>query len=149
MSNFRKNTSMNKALITSILLFLAVAGFAQSSEKAIRQVMADQATAWNRGSIDDFMKGYWDNDSLVFVGKSGPTYGYKQTLANYKSHYDSPDKMGKLFFTLLSIKELSPEYCFVIGKWLLKRKAGDVGGTYTLLFRKIAGRWQVVVDHTS
>ncbi|HLI92886.1 MAG TPA: hypothetical protein VKU83_04735, partial [Puia sp.] len=76
-------------------------------------------------------------------------YGYDKALANYKQHYDSPDKMGKLFFTLLSIKELSPEYYFVIGKWRLKRKAEDVGGTYTLLFRKIGGRWQIVVDHTS
>jgi ketosteroid isomerase-like protein len=149
MINFRKKTSMNKTLTTILLLFLTVAGFGQSSEKAIRQVMAGQAAAWSRGSIDDFMKGYWNNDSLVFVGRSGPTYGYKQTLANYKRAYDGPDKMGKLFFTLLSIKKLSPEYCFVIGKWLLKRKAGDVGGTYTLLFRKIGGRWQIVVDHTS
>lgn len=140
---------MNKLSIMVLLVVFTVKGFAQTPEKAIRQVMADQAAAWNRGSIDDFMKGYWNNDSLVFVGKSGPTYGYGQTLTGYKQHYDTPDKMGKLFFTLLSIKELSPEYCFVVGKWLLKRKAGDVGGTYTLLFRKIGGRWQIVVDHTS
>jgi len=119
------------------------------AEHAIRKVMADQAEAWNRGSIEDFMKGYWNSDSLVFVGKSGLTYGYAKTLDNYKKHYDSPQKMGKLFFTLLSIRELSPGYCFVLGKWLLKRQAGDIGGTYSLLFRKIGGRWVIVVDHTS
>jgi ketosteroid isomerase-like protein len=57
--------------------------------------------------------------------------------------------MGKLFFTLLKINQLSPDYCFVVGKWLLKRKAGDIGGIYTLLFRKIGGRWLIVIDHTS
>ncbi len=141
---------MYKVLLSALLLALAAPAFTQpTAEPAIRQVMADQAAAWNRGSIDDFMKGYWNNDSLVFVGQSGLTYGFSQTLANYKTRYDTPDKMGKLFFTLLSIKTLSPEYCFVIGKWLLKRKDGDVGGIYSLLFRKIAGHWVIVVDHTS
>ena len=141
---------MYKALLSALLLILAAPAFTQPTpEPVIRQVMSDQAAAWNRGSIDDFMKGYWNNDSLVFVGRSGLTYGYSQTLANYKKGYDTPEKMGKLFFTLLSVKPLSPEYCFVIGKWLLNRKDGDVGGIFSLLFRKIAGHWVIVVDHTS
>jgi ketosteroid isomerase-like protein len=141
---------MLKTLLTLLLLALTFACFAQTSpEASIRQIMADQAAAWNKGNIDEFMKGYWNNDSLVFVGQSGLSYGYDTALAHYKKRYDSPDKMGQLFFTLLSIKELSPDYCFVLGKWLLKRKIGDAGGIYSLLFRKIDGRWQIVVDHTS
>ena len=141
---------MYKTLLTLLLLALAISGFAQTGpEASIRRIMTDQAVAWNKGNIDDFMKGYWNNDSLVFVGQSGLSYGYNTALANYKKHYDSPDKMGQLFFTLLSIKKISPDYCFVLGKWLLKRKAGDIGGIYSLLFRKIDGRWQIVVDHTS
>jgi ketosteroid isomerase-like protein len=141
---------MHKTLLTFLVLALAISGFAQTGpEASIRRIMTDQAVAWNKGNIDDFMKGYWNNDSLVFVGQSGLSYGYNTALANYKKHYDSPDKMGQLFFTLLSIKKLSPDYCFVLGKWLLKRKAGDIGGIYSLLFRKIDGRWQIVVDHTS
>jgi ketosteroid isomerase-like protein len=142
---------MHKTLLTLLLLLtLACSGFAQKGpEASIQQIMADQAAAWNTGNIDEFMKGYWNNDSLVFVGQSGLNYGYARTLAGYKKRYDSPDKMGQLFFTLLSIKQLSPDYCFVLGKWLLKRKIGDVGGIYSLLFRKIDGRWQIVVDHTS
>ena len=142
---------MLKTLTTLLLLLaLAFSGFAQTDhETAIRKIMADQAAAWNKGNIDEFMIGYWNNDSLVFVGQSGLSYGYNTALANYKKHYDSAEKMGQLFFTLLSIKQLSPDYCFVLGKWLLKRKIGDVGGIYSLLFRKIGGRWQIVVDHTS
>ena len=136
--------------ITAILVLFSFSVPAQSdAETAIRKVMADQAEAWNRGSLDDFMKGYWHNDSLIFVGKSGLSYGYTTALNNYKKNYDSPDKMGKLFFTLLRVDRLSPDHCSVIGKWLLKRKAGDIGGIYTLLFRKVGGRWLIVVDHTS
>lgn len=127
-----------------------MAASAQTDAKqAIQKVMGDQAAAWNRGSVDDFMKGYWKSDSLVFVGQTGLTYGYAQTLANYKKRYDTPEKMGKLFFTLLSVRQVSADYCFVLGKWLLKRQAGDIGGTYSLLFRKIGGHWVIVVDHTS
>jgi len=57
--------------------------------------------------------------------------------------------MGQLTFSEIKITRLAPDYCFVIGKWALKRKAGDVGGTYTLLFRKINGQWFIIVDHTS
>lgn len=141
---------MYKTRLTLVFLTLAIAGLAQSSpETAIRQIMADQATAWNKGDIDTFMKGYWNNDSLVFVGQSGLNYGYGPALANYKKGYDSPDKMGQLDFALLSIKQLAPDYCFVLGKWHLKRKIGDIGGIFSLLFRKMGGRWQIVVDHTS
>ena len=99
---------MQKTLLTLLLLTLAFSGFSQKGpEASIRQIMADQAAAWNKGDIDEFMKGYWNNDSLVFVNTTGPSYGYGKTLAGYKKRYDSPDKMGKLFFTLLSIKQLS------------------------------------------
>ncbi len=128
-----------------------MAGRAQSAdEKAIRQIMADQTAAWNQGSLDDFMKkGYWESDSLLFIGKSGISYGYTTALNNYKKNYSDRDKMGMLFFTLLRLDRLSADYYFVIGKWLLKRKDGDVGGVYTLVFRKIGGRWVIVADHTS
>jgi ketosteroid isomerase-like protein len=141
---------MNKLLLTCFFVLSAAACLAQGeSERAIRKVMADQADAWSRGSIEGFMKGYWNNDSLVFVNPGGLTYGYTKTLENYKKRYNTPDKMGKLFFTLLSVKQLAPDYCFVLGKWLLKRPIGDIGGTYSLLFRKVDGRWVIVVDHTS
>jgi ketosteroid isomerase-like protein len=139
--------------VVVLVLILSFTGFAQphvsKEEAAIRQLLSAQAAAWNRGSLDDFMKGYWKSDSLEFVGKSGISYGYTTALNNYKKNYDSQDKMGQLFFTLLKVTKLSPDYCFVIGKWLLKRKVGDVGGIYTLLFRKINGRWVIVVDHIS
>jgi ketosteroid isomerase-like protein len=131
-------------------LLLSFTGFAQLSDQgAIRKLMGDQAAAWNRGSIDDFMKGYWESDSLMFIRKSGISYGYSAALANYKKKYNDQDKMGKLFFTLLRLDKLSPEYYFITGKWFLKRKARDVGGIYTLVFRKIGGRWLIVVDHTN
>jgi uncharacterized protein (TIGR02246 family) len=118
-------------------------------EKAIRQLLAEQTNAWNKGNIEEFMKGYWNNDSLMFIGKSGVTYGYQNTLMNYKKGYSNADQMGTLTFELIKVQRLSPEYYFVVGKWHLKRNAGDVGGHYNLLFRKIKGHWVIVADHSS
>jgi hypothetical protein len=118
-------------------------------ETIIRQMLADQTAAWNKGDLTDFMKGYWHSDSLVFIGQSGVTYGYTNALNNYKKNYSTPGKMGTLFFTLLKVQRLSAEHYFVIGKWFLKRRAGDVGGVYTLLFQKIDGHWWIITDHSS
>jgi ketosteroid isomerase-like protein len=94
------------------------------------------------------MKGYWVNDSLMFIGKS-VTYGWQKTLDRYKKGYPDTAAMGKLTYTLLKFKPLSPVYYFVIGQWHLERSIGDVGGYFTLLFRKINGQWLIVVDHSS
>ena len=95
------------------------------------------------------MYGYWQSDSLLFIGKSGPKYGYATTLNNYKKGYPDTASMGKLHFDLLQLKRLSPVYYFVVGKWSLQRTAGDLQGYFTLLFRKIKNRWVIMADHSS
>ncbi|MBC7873393.1 MAG: nuclear transport factor 2 family protein [Ferruginibacter sp.] len=139
-----------KKLFFSFLLLSTLPIFAQSKDElSIRKILEGQTSAWNRGDIDSFMKGYWENDSLVFIGKSGVTYGWTNTLNNYKKGYPDTAAMGKLTFTLLQVKKLSKEYYHVTGKWFLKRSIGDVGGHYTLVFRKINGGWVIVSDHSS
>lgn len=141
---------MKKILLLSILFIVTKTVTAQSAdETAIRKILDEQTAAWNRGDIESFMKGYWENDSLMFIGKSGVTYGYTNTLNNYKKGYPDTASMGQLIFTLIQVKKLSKEYYHITGKWFLKRSVGDVGGHYTLVFRKINGRWVIVSDHSS
>ncbi len=133
-----------------LYLFLSVNLFGQSKdEQEVRKVLSTQNDAWNRGDIKKFMIGYWENDSLMFIGQSGVVYGYNNTLENYKKNYADTAAMGKLFFDLIEVKKLSEEYYHVTGKWLLKRNMGDAGGHFTLLFRKIKGSWVIVSDHSS
>jgi len=143
---------MKKQLLF-IILFISVGigtSFGQAGpEKQIRKILQEQTAAWNRGDIDAFMKGYWNNDSLLFVGKNGPTYGYSNTLNNYKKNYPNKDYMGQLQFTLLEVKPLSKQLWMVLGKWELTRNAGNISGHYTLLFKKINGAWVIIVDHSS
>ena len=140
---------MKPYLLLICLLLSATAGAQSNDETAIRQLLDKQTAAWNQGDIDRFMDGYWENDSLMFIGKSGVTYGWTNTLNNYKRGYPDTAAMGKLRFELLTVKRLSDEYYFVVGKWSLQRSIGNVGGHYNLLFRKINGKWVIIADHSS
>jgi len=139
-----------RSIFVALLVIISFSVFSQTKdEKEVRNVLATQNAAWNRGDVDAFMVGYWENDSLMFIGKSGVTYGYKNTLSNYKKNYPDTTTMGKLTFTLIKVKRLSPEYFHVTGKYYLTRTMGDASGHFTLLFRKINGKWVIISDHSS
>ena len=140
---------MRSILCISFTL-LSVSLFCQAKDETeVRNILAQQSKAWNRGDIDAFMVGYWENDSLMFIGKSGVTYGYKNTLTNYKKNYPDTASMGKLTFTIIQVKQFSPEFFHVTGKYYLTRTIGDASGHFTLVFRKINGKWLIISDHSS
>ena len=140
-----------KKITLLLLLFLGCHMlYAQSKdETAIRKLLHTQDAAWNRGDIEGFMQGYWKSDSLMFIGKSGVTYGWQKTLENYKKGYPDTAAMGKLHFDYIEIKKLSAEYYFVVGRWHLTRTIGNLDGAFTLLMKKIKGNWVIVKDHSS
>ncbi len=151
---------MLSRMLTLFLLAFSLQSLAQTTtptstptynknEKAIRTLLAAQTKAWNEGNLADFMEGYLPSDSLLFVGKSGPTYGFNNTLNNYKKGYPDTASMGKLTFTLLAVTPIEKKHYRVLGKWSLQRSKGDVSGYFTLLFQKIKGKWLVIQDHSS
>lgn len=144
-----KNTK-SRLFLCFLFTLISSFSFAQSKDEiSIRSILQTQQNAWNAGQLNDFMQGYWQNDSLMFIGKSGITYGWQKTLDNYKKRYPDTTAMGKLRFKLLQMKSLSSVYYFVVGKWYLERSIGNVGGVFTLLFKKINGQWSIIADHSS
>jgi hypothetical protein len=139
-----------KTIILFVLIFSIKNSNAQRKEKEkIISILHQQDLAWNNGDLEAFMQTYWKNDSLMFIGKSGVTYGWQNTLNNYKRGYPDIAAMGKLHFTLISINKLSRKYYQVVGKWHLSRSIGNLQGHFTLLMKKIEGRWVIVADHSS
>jgi len=141
-----------KRIISCFFICLLLTGSMQAQskdEKAIIQILSEQDAAWNRGDLEGFMKGYWKSDSLMFIGKNGITYGWEKTLDNYKKGYPDTAAMGKLNFEYIEMKQLSPNYFFVVGKWHLTRTIGNLDGAFTLLLRKINNVWMIVKDHSS
>jgi ketosteroid isomerase-like protein len=136
------------SLFIACLIFSAAT--AQSKdETSIRTSLAEQMAAWNAGDLDRFMQTYWQSDSLMFIGKSGITYGWQATLNNYKKGYPDTAAMGKLDFNIIEVKRLSVLYFSVVGKWHLARSIGDVSGHFTLLFKKVKNKWVIISDHSS
>ena len=138
-----------------LLLWLSACSQAQpetglTAESTIRATLQRQTECWNQGDLNCFMKGYWESDSLRFIGKSGLKYGWQTTLDNYKKSYPDKEQMGQLSFDIISVEQTGPESAFVIGKWHLSRgEIGDLSGHYTLLWRLIEGEWVIVADHSS
>jgi len=139
---------MRKILLSLALMLVAVYCFAQDRQ-AILKVMHTQEEAWNRGDIEKFMTTYWKSDSLVFVGKTAPVYGWQTTLDHYKQTYPDKAAMGQLAFNIIQLKVLDKTNAFVLGGWKLTREKDTPGGYFTLWFRKIRGEWKIVCDHTS
>lgn len=138
--------------LVSILILLSFCAIAQQKDsdiKAIYKVMNDQQEAWNKANLELFMEGYWKSDSLKFVNSKGITYGWEKTLSNYKRSFPTPEAMGTLIFTIISLEKLSDGSAFMIGKYQLKRITDEPSGHFTLLWRKIKGKWIIVTDHTS
>lgn len=118
-------------------------------QAAIRTVLQTQQHAWNAGDIPAFMEGYWRSDSLTFVGGRGVTYGWQATLEGYLQRYPDRTAMGQLTFGVEYLQGLGPGAAMLVGTWHLDRTNDQLGGYFTLTWRKIDGQWLIVSDHTS
>lgn len=141
---------MRKNILLLVLLSLSYFVKAQNADVLkVSQNLEAQKIAWNSGDLETYMQHYWHSDSLMFIGKTGVTYGWQNTLANYKKGYPDKDAMGALEFDILQLKQLDANYISMVGKWKLTKTAGNVSGHFSLLWKKIKDKWVIVMDHSS
>ena len=128
-----------------------VAGDARPSTRgAIAALLETQAAAWNRGDLDGFMQGYWESPDLVFTSGGRVQRGWRTTLDRYRAAYGTDtDTMGRLTFSELEVHELDRDSAWALGRWRLEMASGPRGGIFTLVLRRIDGRWRIVHDHTT
>ena len=119
------------------------------SEARILGVLKVQANAWNRGDVTAFMDHYWRSPELTFSSDGHTLHGWDATLERFRRRYPDRAAMGSLRFGDLQITRLAPDAALVLGRWHLAREAGDVGGSFSLVLQRIAGRWLIRHDHTS
>ena len=120
----------------------------QPDRQAILKILDDQDRAWNAGDIDSFMTGYWNSPELTFASGGEITRGWKETLERYHKRYPDRQAMGRVSFSETTVKFLGPDAALVLGHWRLERE-NPVGGVFSLVFRRIEGKWLIVHDHTS
>lgn len=121
----------------------------EASKQEITTMMLQTAKDWNNGDMEAFMQGYIKSDSLKFVGRNGITYGWDQTLENYKKGYPTKDHTGTLTFNLLEFDQLANDIFLVIGEFHLKRTIGDADGMFSIILKCINGEWKIIADHSS
>jgi beta-aspartyl-peptidase (threonine type) len=116
---------------------------------AIEGVLRAQQDAWNGGDVRAFMDHYWKSDDLTFSSGGKTTRGWQATFDRYRERYPTREKMGRLTLSGLEITPLGDAAALVLGEWKLDRQSEPVGGNFTLVLRKIDGRWVIAHDHTS
>lgn len=136
--------------LITLLLFTACAqrDFGQRESAQIKELLTYQQKAWNEGDIEAFMEVYWQSDSLIFFSSGKRTYGWDNTLENYKLRYPNRDAMGQLTFSIYSISGLGKHACSLLGGYHLQRKDDELEGYFTLIWQKLDGQWKIVSDMT-
>jgi len=140
-------------LITLLLTASATAAEEKkpsAEETAIRKVLGDQVTAWNKGDLAEFMIGYWKSKELTFYAGKDKQQGWDQAFDRYKKRYQGEGKeMGQLSFAELEVQLLSSEFALVKGRWNVEMKKETLNGLFTLVMKKTEQGWVIVHDHTS
>lgn len=122
---------------------------AEAEERAIRQVIADMETAWNRGDFRGYMAGF-RNPDVVFVSRGEIQRDWQGTLEHYIRDYGgAPERRGRLHFSDIRVEMLGPDAAQLISHYRLDRAENPQDGINTRLMRKIDGRWVIALNHVS
>ncbi len=142
-------------LLVGTVAALVISGMGQdagdAARMAIRKVIEEQQTAWNRQDLEGFMAGYWNSPELTFFSGAHESTSWQAALDRYKKSYQGAGhEMGKLKFANLRIEMLGTEAAFVRGEFhLTMSDAKTPHGLFTLVFRKFPEGWKIVHDHSA
>ncbi|MEY2980502.1 MAG: YybH family protein [Planctomycetota bacterium] len=135
--------------LVALALFLLPACVAPIRDVDVQGMLDVQASAWNRGDLVAFMEPYWDSDALTFVGSSGVTRGYDETLARYQKAYPDAATRGQLRFELLDVRPLGQGgAALVLGRFYLEREE-PASGTFSLVVERLPEGLRITHDHSS
>lgn len=137
------------AMLRFVFLLIASAAYVCGAEPDdIRRALQTQVEAWNRGDIPAFMTTYAPD--TVFVS-TNVTHGLAGVRERYEKTYSTREKMGKLTFSDLEVRQVGPGAAYAIGRWKLERSAdggGNAEGRFSLVLQERSGKWLIVLDHT-
>src|ERR1035437_4993837 len=120
-----------------LLLLCAPLLFAQGDE--IRAMLTRSEAAWNRGDLAAFAADYDDSSETTFIGRDITHGGTQAILDRYRRGYPTPEAMGTLTYSEISVRPLGKGYALANGRYALKRTpagGGDAAGRFTLVRRK-------------
>lgn len=131
--------------------------------QAVRELLASQVAAWNRGDLEGYMAGYWRSPQLTFFAGGAVTTGWDETLARYRRRYQGEGRaMGTLTFENLQLEPLGNQAALARGRWVLSfappappatgaapaAPSKPAAGLFTVLLRRQPEGWRIVHDHS-
>lgn len=124
---------------------------ARTDNPEIKELLAMQADAWNKGDLDTFMTGYSRSDETSYTSGGKVVWGYDALKERYEKRYgNSKESMGKLSFSDLKIVDLEKNHALCIGHWHLEGGENKIyDGVFSLILRHQKEGWKVIHDHTS
>jgi ketosteroid isomerase-like protein len=123
-----------------------VAGYQPQVEAQIKQMLNQAAADWTANNLDGFMDSYANSPQLRFAHPKGITLGYDTVKERYANSIAKSD----LSFSDLDVTVLSPDAAVAFGRFHNQGKDGSYAtGLFTLMVRKIEGRWKIIHDHSS
>lgn len=132
------------------------------ADAAIRTLLAEQAAAWSRGDVEEFVSAY--AEEALFVSPSGLTRGRDEVLARYRRRYPDRAAMGSLTLDVIELRltaggEVSMlgdarpgdvHGARVVARWTLSYPADaereEATGLTLIVLERRGGRWWIVED---
>lgn len=95
------------------------------------------------------MQYYVRGPELTFSSGGQVQRGWQTTRDRFQRRYPDRAAMGKLTFDRLETTELGPDHALTLGRWRLQRDSGEIGGAFSLVWRREGGAWRILHDHTT
>jgi len=149
---------MNKLLLSISCIMLAAVSHANELtnkqndkiKQEITKTMSMSVNCWNNGDLKCFMNGYAHNDKTTFISGNKFIHGWQSSYDHYKEKYGNDKKgMGKLQITVDAIEPLDFNHAYLYGKWQLVANDKEYNGVTSLIFQKISGKWEIILDHSN
>lgn len=127
----------------------AQANSAAADETLISTLLNGMARAWCEGDIEVMFASYWRDAGLRYANGAAVVRGFDAVCDNFRGRFSDRATMGQLSFSELEVEKLGPDVATAFGRWHIEREAGPAEGLFTLVLKRMGGRWLITSDHAS
>lgn len=142
---------MKKWVVSLVVFFLwfSTSSFqVETIEPEFLRILDLQRDSWNKQDLEGFMAFYWKSEEFTFQSGANRLRGWQALFDRYQKSY-SGEKWGRLDFTDLEVKVLSPDSAYILGRWKLTSKDAQREGVFTIIFKRFPEGWRIIHDHSS
>lgn len=118
--------------------------------RQVGEVLSASAAGWNRGDLGAFMDAYLDSPTTTYWGATDLLQGYDEIRRHYAPRFRPGVERDSLRFEDVRARRLGTDYALATARWILVRDDSvTASGPFTLVLRRMEGRWRIIHDHSS